>query len=519
MPNIIPGLNGFVYGQFSSLDRRAIAKLTDTNHLESLHVTDPQDYDRQIISLYSQTSLFANDLLDMMNQSTPFYIDSNTDSWKWKVQVPFKFPKIIQIPDATQTALNANALGIDGREFALVLDTNEFAKNSIVSLGSRMYGPQLYVTSDPEPYEAGFIQFFTLLAENGKSDVVSAEFVKVGVELELVNGSIGEFDDSLLALPRLGQTIQLFQTLGSGYGFQHTITEWADDRTPKDSTGKPLDLIVFAKRTRGELGDISSAIRWEPFIESQLRAEMLSLKVKRMIWAKPGTVRTGGSQQELKKVSAGIYHTMRRFGNYAPYNRGQLTTAFLRNVFGDLFYRRVDVSKRYVKMYTNEAGFDAFSEAIRKDVSNSGLVLNAGEGNRFLRGEGQSIVYDFNFNSFVSRETGKVELVHLRELDLPQSNVEFGQNKKSTPVFLVFDISDTKNGSLKNNVREVRMKNAPSMTWGYVDGTRHHLGFAKSQGMSSANLKPGYTIWMKDRCDVFIEDPLKTVLIEEIPQF
>jgi hypothetical protein len=28
------------------------------------------------------------------------------------------------------------------------------------------------------------------------------------------------------------------------------------------------------------------------------------------------------------------------------------------------------------------------------------------------------------------------------------------------------------------------MKGAPSMTWGYIDGTRHHLGFAKSQGMS-----------------------------------
>ena len=27
------------------------------------------------------------------------------------------------------------------------------------------------------------------------------------------------------------------------------------------------------------------------------------------------------------------------------------------------------------------------------------------------------------------------------------------------------------------------MKGAPSMTWGYIDGTRHHLGFAKSQGM------------------------------------
>jgi hypothetical protein len=55
------------------------------------------------------------------------------------------------------------------------------------------------------------------------------------------------------------------------------------------------------------------------------------------------------------------------------------------------------------------------------------------------------------------------------------------------------------------------------MTWGYIDGTRHHLGFAKSQGMSLQTNSQDKN--MKDRCDVFIEDLSRTVLIEEIPQF
>ena len=84
---------------------------------------------------------------------------------------------------------------------------------------------------------------------------------------------------------------------------------------------------------------------------------------------------------------------------------------------------------------------------------------------------------------------------------------------------MVFDVSPMSDGSMVNNMREVRMQGAPSMTWGYIDGTAHHLGFAKSQGMSSANKFPGYEIWMKDRCDIFIEDLSRTVLIEEIPQF
>jgi len=129
------------------------------------------------------------------------------------------------------------------------------------------------------------------------------------------------------------------------------------------------------------------------------------------------------------------------------------------------------------------------------------------------------LTYGFAFDSMYSRETGLVEFIHLKELDLPQTTLEFGQNKKSTPVFFVFDVSPSSDGSLQNNIREVRLKGSPSMTWGYIDGRQSHLGHFASKGMSSANKFPGYTLWMEDRCDVFIEDLSRCVLIEEIPQF
>jgi hypothetical protein len=71
----------------------------------------------------------------------------------------------------------------------------------------------------------------------------------------------------------------------------------------------------------------------------------------------------------------------------------------------------------------------------------------------------------------VTRETGRVELIHLKELDLPQTNLDFGQNKNLL-LYLWFDsMSD---GSLINNIRET-YERCSSMTWGYIDGTRHHL--------------------------------------------
>jgi hypothetical protein len=516
----LPGLTGFMYARTASMDKRAVGKLTDSNHLETFRSTEPADYDKKIISLYTQSSLYSNDFLDMINKSTPYYIDNNSDAWKWKIQVPYKFPKIIAIPTYTQDIIDGTGkVGIDGQEFTMVLDSDEFSKGAIVSVGSRQYGPRWYVIKDPLPWNTGFEYSFTLVSDNPIVDFVSSNFLQVGVELELVDGSIGEFDQDLLGLPRLGEEIVMFESLGSGYGFEHKITDWADAKMMRDASGKPLDILVYAPQRRNQLPLTRNDIKWEPFIEFWMRKSMLELKVKKMIWGKPGTVKTNGSKQELKRTSAGVYHRMRNHGNHSEYNRGEFSANYLRGIFGDLFYRRVDVKDRAVKMYTNESGFDVFQQALKADALNSGLTFMADSGNRYLQGEGQHITYNFAFDAMVTRETGRIELIHLKELDLPQSNLEFGQNKKSTPVFFVFDVSPMSDGSMVNNIREVRMEGRPSMTWGYIDGTAHHLGFAKSQGMSSANKFPGYELWMKDRCDVFIEDLSRTVLIEEIPQY
>jgi hypothetical protein len=511
----IPGLSGFQYARFSSMDKRAIGKLTDANHLESFHDIYPNDYDKKVISLYTQSSLYSNDFLDMINQSTPYYLDGISDSWKWQIEKPYQFPQIIEVPDTT---LAQPFIGIDGKTFELVIDTNEFAKNAIVILGHKMYGQNIYAVSDPKPYNRGFIQSFTLVSANPVSDFVNRALLQPGINLELSHHNIGEFDQDLGGLRRMADKIEMFETLGSGDGIEHSITAWADDKTLRDANGKPLDLLVYSQKRRNQLPDVRNDVKWEPFVEYLMRKQMLEQKVSKMIWGKPGIVKSNGTRQEVKKESAGVYYRMRG-ANYTSYNRGELSANLFRTVFGDLFYRREDIKNRKVKMYTNEAGFDAFQQAVKQDAFNSGISFTVGDNSKFIKGEGQNLQLNFAFNSFVSRETGEVSLVHLKELDLPQTNLEFGQNKKSTPLFMVFNVSPNSDGSMVDNIREVRRKNLPNMTWGYIDGRRSHLGPFKSQGHSAANKFNGYSIFMDDRYDVFIEDTSRCVLIEEIPQF
>jgi len=509
-----PGFVGYEATRVSSLDGRAIGTLTDTNHLYSLRTMEPSMYDKKIITLYTQTALYNNDFLQMINKSTPYFPE--TDYWQWKVGVPYTYPTIVEIPSST---LALSTPGINGQTFQIVVDRKAFGINDVIT-SHRIYGPNFYVATDPTPYNGrSWLYTLTLLSPNPQTDYVDSAWLQIGLQLMRVDNLVGEFTTQLGGLPELASEITLYETMSAGYGLQHTITKWADQRTLKDpKTGKPLDIMVYTHYRNNEVGTPSILdVRWEPFVETQMRKAMMDLKVKRMIWGKPGTAKDYGAKQEVKKAVEGLYWKMRNNGNLFQYNRGDFSVNIFRNVFGDLFYRRVDIKDRRVKVYTNEAGIEVWRQALKKDMLNSGLTIVADE--RFIEGKGQNMTVNYGFEAAVTLDTGKMEVVHLLELDEPQTNTEYGQNKKSTPIFIVFDISPEGDGTPKNNVREVRMQGAPSMTWGYVDGREHHLGFAASQGMSSASMDPGYTLWMEDRADIFVEDLSRCVIIEEVPQY
>jgi len=516
----IPGYSsGYIATRYSSMNKRALGKFTDSNHIQMLHSESPADYDKKIISLYTQTSMYSNDFLQMLMKSKPYFIDKATDYWKWKVSVPYQFPVLIEVPDSTLLLSN---IGIDRQSFEMVFDKKEFFINDVIT-ANRMYGQQFIVVNDPLPYGRAWKYTMQLVTQNPATTSVDLQWLAEGREFEFLYNATGEFDEKGSGLGTLGDEIQLYDSLGAANLVEHTVTDWADTKVANaasrgvDKDGNLMDLIMYSKKVRNAEGEHKYVTAWEPFIEMELRKRMLDMKVKKMIWAQGGSSNTGGGNQELKKLSMGVYPRMRAFGNLEQYNAGQFSINILRNVFGDLFYRREDVKNRRVKLFTNEAGIEVFRAAAKDDLLKAGFTIIADD--RFIEGKGQNMTVNWAFDSMVTMDTGRIEVSHLMELDLPQTNSEYGRNKKSTPVFMVFDVSPQGDQMSSDNIREVRPASAPSMTWGYIDGTRHHLGHAASKGMSSTSMFPGYKIWMKDRYDVFIEDTTRTALIEQVPQF
>lgn len=519
MAKSIPGLSGFSYGRIASgsLSNQAFGKFTDSNHLNTLLDRDPAPYDKALIDLYSQTYMWSNDFVDMLSQATPFNTDDTT--FFWDVRLPEECNEIIDVP-AYVYALST--IGEDGAEFEFTLKY-KVAQNDRLSIGDLRFGPQVEVTQDPKPYNKGWLVRASLITTD-PTLAIDKMWLSPGMTVVKLDNTVGEFDQKLSGLGPTGERLRMYETMGAGYGVEHTITGWADDKRfdgRTDRFGNAADMIVYTKGNK--LGQETKIVAWEPFVESQLRQELLNMRVRRFIWGQKGYTRTNGGRQELKKTSTGVYPIMRNNGNYLPFNKGEFSINLVREALGDIFYGRTDVSKRHVIMYTNEAGYELFSAAAKEDALNSGLQLVANVGTigsaPVNSGSAQNnLVYSFAFSSVYTRETGQIELKILDQLNEPMSNVGYGTGKRTPPVFMMFDVSDTTNGSLKNNVREVRLKQRPNMTYGYIDGRRHHLGAFASQGHTASSMVDGYTIFFEDKSDIFIEDPSKTFLMEEIPQ-
>lgn len=508
-----PGFIGYEAYKMSSMDGQAIGKFTDTNSLYRLRSDEPSKYSKKVLSLYTQSRLYSNDFLQMVLSSSTEWLD--TETFSWEVMVPYNLPFIVDIP---ATTANQGMPGIGGGIFEIIVDRQAFFIHDHIT-SDRRWAPQFYVVADGEPVWNGWLYKLTLDTLSPDNDFVDPTWLKPGLQLHRVGNSVGEFDRDLSGLPEMGSKMVMHHTMSAAYGIKHKISKWAKAVRNVDSNGKPLDIIVYNKYKVGANGQKQILGQtWEGLVESQMQRWMMETKVSRWIWSKPGAARTNGTFQEIKKVPEGLYYMMRNHSNYHPYNKGEFSINLLRNIFGDLFLGREDINKRKVLIFTNLAGMEAFNTAAKKDAMGAGLILNAGNNDKFIEGTGLDLTLKFGFNKVWTLDTGEMSIAHLKELDEAETNLEFGQSKKRPPIFFVFDISPSGDGRPGTNIRELRLKGWPTLTSGTITGRAQWEGPLTGQRLISASMDPSASIWMEDRDDLFVEDLSRMVLIEELPQ-
>ena len=509
MPNqSIPRVNGQVIANAhltsSFYSKNGLGKLTDKNFVETMLRTKPDQYDKMMIRLFTDTKLYSNDLVDLvMKSGKPFMVNDPNGVFTYNIKKRAELPKVV-----INLASAVAKPGIDGTEFEIVFDKNVFVVNDIITAHRYEQETQIQIVAGPEKYQNAFKYRCRAMGATS-SDFVNQRFLNVGVEYFKIGNLLGEFTTSHSSLGLFDGHLQVMADVLQQYSVEHTITDWADATklgVQTDASGNPLDITYYSISDPNAQGEKTKIVGWEPTVSRLLRMEMLRMKANILMWGRQGN----GKDEKGRPTRAkqGMWQQL-HLGNVVYYDKGQFSLNLIRSAVGDLFYNRVLIKDRKVKIYTNRAGMELAATAIRKDFNGQNFMLSA---DKFMDGKDRlKQGYAFQFDHFMTTETGPVEFVELEQLNEHATFLELGPNKKTPPVFIIMDIS----GQEDSGIREVKLATRPNMYYQYVPGS---VGFGAQQTVI-ANKDPYSTYIMKDFTGVFLEDPTRTVIIKEYPRF
>jgi len=513
MPNQnIPRVNGRVIANAhmtsSYYSKNGLNKLTDKNFVETMLRTKPDQYDKMMIRLFTDTKLYSNDLIDLvMKSGKPFSVNDPNGVFTYKIKKRAELPKVVAAYSAGTTSALPAKPGIDGQEFDVIFDKQVFAVNDIITSHRYEQEVQIQIVNEGERFQNAF-RYRCRAAGANSADFVSSRFLTVGVEYFKVGNVLGEFSTSFSGLGLFDGHLEVMADVLNQYGVEHTITDWADATklgAQTDASGNPLDITYYSVTDPMAEGEKTKIVGWEPTVSRLLRMEMLRMRANMLMWGRQGN--TKDEKGRPTRLKPGLWQQL-HLGNVIYYDRGQFSLNLLRSAIGDLFYNRVKVADRYVKVYTNRAGMELASSAMRKDFNNSNFMLSA---DKFMDGKDRlKQGYALQFDHFMTTETGPVEFIELEQLNEHATFLELGPNKKVPPIFIIMDVSN-EGGS---NIREVKLSTRPNMYYQYIPGS---VGFGSQQTVI-ANKDPYSTYIMKDFCGIFLEDPTRTVIIKEYPR-
>jgi hypothetical protein len=508
MPNqSIPRVNGRIIANAHSTSsyyaKSGLNKFTDKNFVETMLRTKPEQYDKLMIRLFTDTRLYSNDLLDtVMKSEKPFMVNDPNGVFTYKIKKRAELPKVI-----VNLASAIAKPGVDGQEFEIVFDKNAFAVNDIITAHRYEQETQIQIVSEGERYQNGY-KFRCRAANANASDYVNQRFLAIGVEYFKVGNVLGEYTTSFSGLGLFDGNLEVMADVLNQYGVEHTITDWADATKlgmQTDASGNPMDITYYSVTDPMAEGEKTKIVGWEPTVSRLLRMEMLRMKANMLMWGRQGN--TKDEKGRPTRLKAGLWQQL-HLGNVIYYDKGQFSLNLIRSAVGDLFYNRVKIEDRKVKIYTNRAGMELASTAIRKDFNGQNFMV---PGDKFMDGKDRlKQGYALQFDHFMTVETGEVQFVELEQLNMHATFLELGPNKKTPPIFIILDLS----GSEGSGIREVKLATRPNMYYQYIPGS---VGFGSQQTVI-ANKDPYSTYIMKDFAGIFLEDPTKSVIIKEFPR-
>lgn len=463
--------------------------MTDTNHLRSfLGEIEPQQIDNVMNNLFMQRQDRTTPLLsDLEKPTTTMLLTGTSDSWSWDFEKP-----LVPAEVTVNKEIGNSTPGINKQPFYLVLDRDWFTYGDVITC-NRFSGKQVRVMPDGIQREGANWSYKVQLVTDDASSYYPPEYLEVGQQYEYLYSVYGEYNDQGTKVVHAGK-IKLMNSLAGELRTEDSITDWADSMTITvssvqiDSKGNPMKVNDSRWFKRSELAV------WEKHRRQ---------KENYLMFSAPGNNMASGTAYDVAS-SMGMWN-MAHLGNVQYYNN--LTMRRLNESIGEMYYGRVPMDQRDVTLYTGEAGFLLFSNAVEKGLNGLGGLIPL---DKFITGSGMNLGFGYQFKSYIMPNGGTITLKHLKSLDSYGTKSERGTGKysKMSACFIGMDMSKDN----RENMKIVKRATRPDDYWGYVVGTCSPMGPMK--GGMSAHKRAGYEMWVQSRLGLHIEDVTKMFLLK-----
>ncbi len=515
-------------------------KYEASSHVDSYHLVnmlkDAEPMDMGPVDIWAMTQKVEMPLYQMSSfgGKNVIMVDNARGEYKWQTPVSQDLPYIIEDIEPDNTTK-----GIDGTTFRIKINKREFGHGDIITY-DKYNGAEMYITVDDIlPASDGYI-YTVQLVNNDNYKYLDNKYLEGQTKIFRKGSARGEYGERFSDITTRSGYREFYNFVGGSEAHVHySISSRADmmtrggmnadgtvpvteiwrnfDKSMDPSISKIEDMVAtmgkdYVKRA------VANGTLSRTFVTSMEAAHLTKIATDietYLMWGHGGRIKQDGPDDI--RMSVGLWKQLDNSFKKV-YNKSNFSLELFRAELYNFYAGRVEFQgpdpKRQLIVQTGMGGMRLVNEAIKREASNSGLVIQAAQNSGIgaISGQGMDLGFGFAYTSYVIPFLANVKFVlnpafdniHTNDIENPIID----GNPLSSYSFIIFDITDTGN----DNIFLLKLSWDNQLKWWYQNGTMDYMG--RTQGFQSSGQFNGYRVFMTQTMPaIWVKDPTKVLKI------
>ena len=458
-------------------------------------------------------------------------VDNARGEYKWQIPIAQDLPYSMGDIESGNTTK-----GIDETTFKFKLNKRKFGHGDIISY-DKYNGAEILITEDDIiPTGDGFI-YTGRLMNNDSTKYLDNKYLKQGTRyFRKGSARSGEYGQRFADMGEVSAGFREYYNYVGGaeahssYSVSHKADLMARNGMRADGTIPVIELwrntdpnldpsITSLESMAAKMGPdymkraVSEGYLSKTFLTTLEAAHLSKIATDietYLMWGHGGRAKSDGADDI--RTSVGLWKQLDN-SYKRKYNKGSFTLDLFRSEIFNFYNGKVEFKgpdpQRKIVVQTGMGGMKMVNEAIKKEVFNSGMVINASDVGA-ITGKGMNLDYGFAYTSYTIPFLANVQFVLNPAFDNIHTNDIENPIIDGFPLssynFVIFDITDNTN----DNIFLLKLGWDNQLKWWYQNGTMDYMG--RTQGFQSSGAFSGYKVFMTQTMPaIWVKDPTKVL--------